>query len=143
MMGDSEQGGFKVHDRRIFDAEGEERTARPEEKMAEPETSDAGTVIGESSAAGGPQAAAEAGIDFSGFVVSLATTGMMHLGAIPDPVTGKRDVNLPGARQMVEILTVLREKTQGNLSPEETQLLDSLIYELQMGILTQSKSINL
>ena len=81
--------------------------------------------------------------DFSGFVLSLATTGMVHLGAIPDPVSGKREENLPGARQMIAVLTVLREKTRGNLSNEESKLLDSLIYEMQMGVMRQSQSIKL
>ena len=143
MTGDSGQGGFKVHDRRIFSEEGELRTAHPEKASKTVEKSTIGTDARETLPPGAGDASAETGIDFSGFVLSLATTGMVHLGAIPDPVTGKKQENLPGVRQMIEILSVLRDKTRGNLSAEEARLLDGLIYEMQMGVMRQSNSIKL
>jgi hypothetical protein len=143
MTGDSSQGGFKVHDRRIFSEEGELRADRPEKASKTVEKSTTETDARESRPPGAGEASGEAGIDFSGFVLSLATTGMVHLGAILDPVTRKKQENLPGARQMIEILSVLRDKTRGNLSAEEARLLDGLIYEMQMGVMRQSKSIKL
>ena len=143
MTADSDQGGFKVHDRRIFSEEGELRSEPPEKAAADVVEGPAGTDAAESRPPGAGAAPAEAEIDFSGFVLSLATTGMVHLGAIPDPVSGKREENLPGARQMIAVLTVLKEKTRGNLSNEESKLLDGLIYEMQMGVMRQSKSITL
>ena len=143
MTADSDQGGFKVHDRRIFSQDGELRPEPPEKAAKDVEEGPAGPDVQESRPPGTGAASAEAEIDFSGFVLSLATTGMVHLGAIPDPVSGKREENLPGARQMIAILTVLKEKTRGNLSNEESKLLDGLIYEMQMGVMRQSKSIKL
>ena len=143
MTEDSGQGGFKVQDRRIFSEEGELRASPPEKESKPVETGGDGTGAREARAPVAGDASGETGIDFSGFVLSLATTGMVHLGAIPDPVTGKKQEDLPGARQMIEILTVLREKTRGNLSNEEARLLDGLIYEMQMGVMRQSKSITL
>lgn len=143
MTGDSEQGGFKVHDRRSFSEDGELRDARRERGSKEAEKTGPETDVTETAPAPGAEASGEAKVDFPGFVLSLATTGMMHLGAIPDPVTGKKEENLPGARQMIEILLVLKDKTQGNLSNEEAKLLDSLIYEMQMGVMRQSNSIKL
>lgn len=143
MAGDSSEGGFKVHDRRIFSEDGELRPEPAEKAAKDVEKGPAGTDTAESRAPGSETASAEAEIDFSGFVLSLATTGMVHLGAIPDPVSGKREENLAGARQMIAVLTVLREKTRGNLSNEESKLLDSLIYEMQMGVMRQSQSIKL
>ena len=143
MTGDSGEGGFKVHDRRIFSEDGELRPEPPEKAAKDVEEGPAETEVPESRPPGAETAAAEAEIDFSGFALSLATTGMVHLGLIPDPVSGKREENLPGARQMIAILTVLREKTRGNLSNEESKLLDSLIYEMQMGVMRQSQSIKL
>ena len=143
MTGESGQGGFKVRDRRIFAEDGELRAARPEKASEDVEKRTAGTDARAPRAPGAGEASGEAGIDFSGFVLSLATTGMVHLGAIPDPVSGKKQENLSGARQMIEILSVLRDKTLGNLSEEEARLLDSLIYEMQMGVMSQSNSIKL
>lgn len=72
-------------------------------------------------------------LTFVGFVISLATSAAMHFGDLPDPVTGdKVEPNLEGASQMIEILTLLEEKTRGNLTAEERQLLEQVLYELRM-----------
>ncbi len=73
------------------------------------------------------------GIDFAGFVLSLATTAAVQFGDIPDPNTGQRaEPNLLAAGQMIEILTMLQAKTKGNLLPPEAQLIEDLLYELRM-----------
>jgi len=73
------------------------------------------------------------GIDFAGFVLSLATTAAVQFGDIPDPNTGERaEPNIAAAGQMIEILTMLQAKTKGNLLPPESQLIDDLLYELRM-----------
>jgi hypothetical protein len=73
------------------------------------------------------------GINFAGFVLSLATTAAVHFGDIPDPNTGERvQPNLQAAGQMIEIIGMLQEKTKGNLLEPEAQLVDDLLYELRM-----------
>ena len=73
------------------------------------------------------------GIDFAGFILSLATTAAVHFGDIADPSTGERmEPNLVGAGQMIEIIAMLQEKTEGNLSEPEAKLLEDLLYELRM-----------
>ena len=73
------------------------------------------------------------GINFAGFVLSLATTAAVHFGDIPDPNTGERvQPNVQAAGQMIEILGMLQEKTKGNLLEPEAQLIDDLLYELRM-----------
>ena len=75
----------------------------------------------------------EDGINFTAFVVSLAHTAAVHFGDIPDPHSGeKQPVNLLAAAQMIEILTMLQEKTKGNLLPPESKLIDDLLYELRL-----------
>jgi hypothetical protein len=69
---------------------------------------------------------------FLAFVMSLATTAAVHFGDIEDPSVGKTERNLPAARQMIELLAMLQEKTKGNLEPEEHQVLDQVLYELRM-----------
>ena len=72
-------------------------------------------------------------LTFSGFVLSLATTAAFHFGDLEDPETGRRsEPDLPSAARIIEVLTMLQEKTKGNLIPEEHRVLDDLLYELRM-----------
>lgn len=80
----------------------------------------------------------ECAIDFSAFVLSLATTAMSHLGEVPDPATGYKEINLDGAKQIIDILCMLKEKTSGNLSDEESQMMEHFLYELRMKYLSMS-----
>jgi hypothetical protein len=72
-------------------------------------------------------------ISFAAFVLSLAHTAAVHFGDIPDPVTGRSgDAHLPAAQQMIDILSLLEQKTRGNLTAEERQLLEQVLYELRL-----------
>ena len=72
-------------------------------------------------------------LSFTAFVVSLASSAAIHFGDLPDPLTGERaEVNLEGASQMIEILALLQEKTRGNLTIEERQILEQVLYELRL-----------
>jgi len=71
-------------------------------------------------------------IDFTAFLLGLASTALIHLGAEPDPETQKPQVDLTLARETLDLLGMLREKTRGNLSVEEERLFASLLAELQL-----------
>jgi outer membrane biosynthesis protein TonB len=71
-------------------------------------------------------------VNFSAFVYSLSTSALVHLGEIPEPITEKMDKNLPLAKQTIDILGILQEKTKGNLTQEEENLLSSFLYDLRM-----------
>jgi hypothetical protein len=72
-------------------------------------------------------------LTFSGFILSLATTAAFHFGDLEDPETGRRsEPDLESAARIIEVLTMLQEKTKGNLIPEEDRVLDDLLYELRM-----------
>ena len=74
-------------------------------------------------------------------MLSLATTAAVHFGDLPDPATGQRgDVDLDGAARVIELLTMLQEKTKGNLIEQEAQLLDDLLYELRMRFVQAQQS---
>src|SRR5256712_1430999 len=75
-----------------------------------------------------------------GLFVMLATEAVIALGEAPDPVTGQRQRELPHAAGLIDLLTLLREKTEGNRSAEETQSLDELIYDLQLRYVKATKS---
>ncbi len=72
-------------------------------------------------------------LSFTAFVVSLASTAAIHFGDLPDPISGEPgELNLDGAAQMIEILALLDQKTRGNLTAEERQVLEQVLYELRM-----------
>ena len=71
--------------------------------------------------------------------MSLTSSAFYHLGDIADPETGKTETNLPAVQQTIDMLIMLREKTQGNLTEEEAKLLEQLVYELQMKFVAKSK----
>ena len=78
-------------------------------------------------------------LSFTAFVLSLASTAAIHFGDLPDPVSGKPgEVDLDGAAQMIEILSLLDQKTRGNLTAEERQVLEQVLYELRMRFVTAS-----
>lgn len=131
---------FKVSDRRKFSPDGElldpGAPSNEAETTSEPETKEAGTTPD-------PEQQDAAGqIDFASFMLSLATTALAHLGEVADPATGEKTENLGAAKQMIDILSLLEEKTKGNLEPDEERLLDSLLYELRMKYLNQAKIIS-
>lgn len=78
-------------------------------------------------------------VSFSDLVLMLATMAAVHLGEVGDPVTGETHTNLPAAGQMVDLLSVVQQKTQGNLDAEESQLLENLLYELRLKFIDASK----
>ncbi|MEZ4225188.1 MAG: DUF1844 domain-containing protein [Polyangiaceae bacterium] len=71
-------------------------------------------------------------IDFATFVLSLAHSGRVHLGDAPDPAAGTQGIEGAMARQTIDLLALLQEKTKGNLSGEEETLLAQALYDLRM-----------
>jgi hypothetical protein len=71
-------------------------------------------------------------LDFSTFILSLSTSVLMNLGLVENPVTGKTEKEPAVARQTIELITLLKEKTKGNLSDEEGKLMDNVLHELRL-----------
>ncbi len=70
---------------------------------------------------------------FSAFIVGLSTQALVHLGEIPNPVTGKPSRDLPGAQRLMDVLGNARQqKTEGNLDADELHLLDTILFDLRM-----------
>lgn len=76
---------------------------------------------------------------FQGLVLSLAQATMQHLGKVKNPLTDKMETNLDLARQSIDLLSVLSEKTKGNLSPDEEKLLKSVLRDLQLNYVDTAK----
>ena len=80
-------------------------------------------------------------LSFIAFVLSLATTAAVHFGDLPDPVSGQpSEPSLEGAAQMIEILSLLDQKTRGNLTAEERQVLEQVLYELRLRFVEASSA---
>jgi hypothetical protein len=71
-------------------------------------------------------------IDFSTFVLSLSHSALMHLGEAPDPETGKTAASVTLAKQTIDLIGMLEEKTKGNLTGEEERLLGQILFDLRM-----------
>jgi hypothetical protein len=134
-MNEHEQHGMKVTDKRRFDEKGESR--KTEDQVSTTADKSAEARIGE-----GPKPKAERpkeqekqelpSIDFITFILSLASSVQVHFGMIPNPATGKAEKNLGLAKQTIDILGVMQEKTKGNLDKQEEQLIESILYELRL-----------
>jgi hypothetical protein len=133
MEEEKKEKGFVIKDRRHFDESGslrkEEEPRKPAVEKPEAEPAQAPP---EEPVAAAPEDAPLPEINFSGFIFSLSTTALYHFGDFPDPVTKEARRNLPAAKQTIDILTILKTKTAGNLDEGESQLLDSILYELRM-----------
>jgi hypothetical protein len=125
-----EAKGFTVQDRRRFSPEtGEVREEAPEaDASMERQTTEHPASTNESDAQQGPLPE----ISFSTFVISLSTQALMHLGEIANPLNQKVEADIPVAKQMIDILGMLREKTRGNLNPGEERLMEDILFDLRM-----------
>jgi hypothetical protein len=125
-------GGFVIKDRRRFAEEGEEKEkARPETKAEQADT----TQDAARAQAARPEAARETPlpeITFSTFIFSLNTSALVHLGDYPEPATGKSEMDLPLAKQTIDLIALLEEKTRGNLSKDEENLVRHILYDLRL-----------
>ncbi len=71
-------------------------------------------------------------IDFSGMIISFGTSALINLGAMPDPEGGPLRQDLAAAKQTIDMLAMLKDKTKGNLTHEEEQLLNKLVLDLRL-----------
>ena len=139
-----EEKCFVIKDRRMF-SDGEDQK---EEKELESELS-AGTDP-ENSAASMKDESQETKrddseseetllpqVNFPTFIMSLNASALVHLGIIEDPATGQSAKNLPMAKQTIDILSMLEEKTKGNLDKDEEDILRNILYDLRIAFVRQ------
>jgi hypothetical protein len=129
-----EKKDFVVKDRRVFadgklDAEEEAKETPPVDETKEAETGETREEPKAETQEPQPQFPE---INFPTFVASLNASALLNLGVIEDPSSGKKDKNLPMAKQTIDILSMLQEKTSGNLSKEEEEMLKNILYDLRI-----------
>lgn len=126
----TEGKGFTVQDRRRFSPEtGEARQDAPEEAHTKAQTENI-RGGGENTSQSAQESLPE--INFSAFVISLSTQALMHLGEIANPMSGKVEIDVPVAKQMIDIVGMLRDKTRGNLNASEDRLMEDILFDLRM-----------
>ena len=134
MEEDKKEKGFVIKDRRHFDESGAVRTeeeVKAEKTKPEVKAEETGLPPKEDTAPETDEAPLPE-MNFASFIFSLSTTAMYHLGDFPDPVTKEGRRNLPAAKQTIDILSILKTKTEGNLDEREKEMLDGILYELRM-----------
>ncbi len=115
--------GFVVRDRRFTAKKDEEKGSAKEEKKEEPLKEE---VAGEEQEGPLPE------INFTSFIFSLSTSALIQLGEVEDPFTQKKTKNLPVAKQTIDLIGMLKEKTKGNLTSEEEKFMDQVLFDLRM-----------
>lgn len=77
--------------------------------------------------------------NFSAFISSLAMQGLMMLGELPNPATGKKELELEQAKYIIDTLIMIKGKTKGNLTKDEGKILEQAMYELQTRFVAKAK----
>jgi len=128
----SDKKDFIIKDKRMFaegdqDQETKEETAKPSnEEVKASESEEAAAPEEDKTDYQLPK------INFATFIFSLNSSVFMQLGLIDDPATGKKTKKLPLAKQTIDILGMLEEKTRGNLTKDEENMLKNILYDLRM-----------
>lgn len=127
----NEEKDFKVIDRR---SSSEANPKDEKSKVTPPKAGDGFVMKDSPSESKGPDQ-----LDFSTFVFSLATGAFIHMGLAPDPNTHQTAKNLDLARQNIDLLSILEKKTKGNLTDDESRLLEGLLMEVRLKFVEVSK----
>ena len=122
MAEEDKEKGFVIKDKRVLNEETEtEAETAPADEKKEP----ADMPLPE--------------INFATFIASLNASALVNLGVIADPGTGAKEKNLPIAKQTIDIMSMLQEKTKGNLTLDEESMLKSILYDLKLMYVKESK----
>ncbi len=159
---ENEAKGFKVEDKRKFTIDGEPRSQEEEapseasnvpggvdgpespgsEEVAQ-EAEAPQTVSPESEPESGPKVGPPPALGFMDLVNMLAGNALVALGDLPEPVSGKRVEDLDSVQVMIAFLSMLQNKTKGNLEEREEKILGDLLYDLRMRFMAKANLIKL
>jgi Domain of unknown function (DUF1844) len=138
---EEQDASFRVIDRRLFTTEGDLREDAAAERHREEKAAPVKPAQKEAAApAGAPSEKPKAIPAFAALVELVARNALALLGGVADPRTGQPFLDLEGARELIDVLDALREKTRGNLAPEEEQMLLDVIGSLKMSFLEMSRA---
>ena len=121
--------GFVIKDRRSFDDQGKPREEKAEEE-AKRET-EKEEVKQEDARRDDDQRAPLPEVNFNSLIISLSSSALIHIGEIADPHTGEKKKDIALAKQSIDIISMLKEKTRGNLTDEEQKFIDNILTDLR------------
>lgn len=125
-MSERKEETFTVRDRRISAADGAVKEQTQKGAVHEIKEDKGGKETAQQKPAPLPAP------DFSSFILSLAASAQVSLGIVPNPETNLTARNLPAAKHMIDTIAMLKEKTNGNLTADETSLIEDVLYSLRM-----------
>ncbi|MGD9160374.1 MAG: DUF1844 domain-containing protein [Desulfobacteraceae bacterium] len=125
---ETEDKGFTVRDRRSFDEEGDIKDEKETTGAKEPEQQ----TKEEQKETESTQAPPLPEVNFNSLIFSLSSSALLHIGEIADPQTGEKRVDLPMAKHSIDIISMLKDKTKGNLDNEEQQFIDNILTDLRL-----------
>jgi hypothetical protein len=154
-MADENQGNFKVTDRRLFNADGTLREDALIEEAPPAQTPEPQPAVSSGPAQSQRQFAAATAPElqpesserqelpeledaepertmFNEFLMGIASSAFIYLGLVEHPATGRRQVDMTAAKESIDMLVMLREKTLGNLTRGEEKFFDDLLSDLKM-----------
>lgn len=138
-MEEKEDKGFVVKDRRrVSQEESEQSDAAAGPQTAGEEDRTKETERGKASGSEEPRHVPLPEVTLATFVLSLSSSALVHLGEVPDPETQSFQVDLPLAKQVIDTLGMLQDKTKGNLDSDEDRLLKTILYDLRLRYVQKS-----
>lgn len=125
-MTDQEEKGFVIKDKRFFDEkgdlrQGEDLSQKEKQKEVPPKREEEQQK----------QAHPLPEVNFSSLIFSLSSSALFHIGEIADPQTGEKKKDLPLAKHAIDTIAMLKEKTEGNRTDEETKFVESVLTDLR------------
>ncbi len=139
MTKEQEEQGFRVTDKRGFREESEAGAPGAAEKTEETSADQPSSAA--ENASPEKEMPPRTPIDFPSYLLSYYTQGLVLLGEVPNPYTNKKEEDVDAARHTIDILSMLEQKTRGNLTKEEQQLLETVLYELRMKFMARTNRI--
>jgi hypothetical protein len=133
---ETEGKGFTVRDRRSFGEEGDPKDEKKTEetRKSEPSPKEEKKHADPTDTPPLPE------VNFSSLIFSLSSSALLHIGEIADPQTGSKRVDLPMAKHSIDIISMLKDKTKGNLDNEEQQFIDNILTDLRLRYVKAVKS---
>ena len=129
---DGEEKGFIIKDKRSLDGKGELKEEKREEEIKGEEKKEEAEKE-ESQKIPLPE------VSLSSLIFSLSSSALLHLGEIADPQTGERKEDFALAKHSIDIIAMLKEKTEGNRTEEEEKFVDSILTDLRWRYVKASK----
>jgi hypothetical protein len=136
-MAEKKKEEIRVEDRRFFDKEGNPVTDKEAGETSNHSTEQ--EPVTKAAQANEAPPSQSHGLDFISILFTYVHTCLIYLGEVKDPEGQATGDNLEGARQMIDILEMMQQKTKGNLTTQEDKYLDSALYDLRMRYMKKAK----